>query len=428
MNNIQEYFNYLYSLERTGMKYDLENITSLLKHLANPHNNYQSIHLAGTNGKGATASFTASILMEHGLRTGLFTSPHIIRFNERIRVNGKSIPDKFIIDFLNKNDKIIREIKPSFFEVNTAMAFEYFAVKKVDIAVVECGLGGRLDSTNILHPGLSIITQIGIDHMQYLGNTLNKIALEKIGIVKPGIDVIVSDNNKSLKKLFKQKVDEGYLYYLDNILKIKPVKESDFKTYFSIGKQHNYSVPLLGNFQMRNAAAAIYACEKFLVDNGIKLIKTKIQKGLSNIAMNSGYRCRLERFRVNDNEFIIDVSHNADGLRQTRAALTEHKPDIVIFGIMEDKTVNEAVKEVLKISKNIVLTKADYKRASEPDILLNKFLKAGAQRSNLHISKSVKDAVKMAVEGNRKARILVTGSFFIAGEAAKALKLQKYFK
>jgi len=413
MKNIQDFFNYLYSLERTGMKYNLENITTLLKHLGNPHNDFQSIHVAGTNGKGATASFINSILMEHGLRTGLFTSPHLLRFNERIRVNGTAISDKYIINFLNGNKNIIRKIKPSFFEVSTAMAFEYFSKKKVGIAVVECGLGGRLDSTNILHPELSIITQIGMDHMQYLGNTLKKIALEKIGIVKPGIDIIVSDNNKILKTLFKSKIEREYLYYLDDVL-----KKDNYKKF-------RYSNPLPGTFQKRNAAAAILACEKYLNDIGIKPNNTKFHKGLKNVIINSGYHCRLERIKYKNRELIFDISHNAEGLKQTALALKNSIPDIVIFGIMEDKKIQDSLKEVLKISDNIILTKADYKRAAKPGYLLKLI---GKTNIKISITENVSHALITAIQNGKNKRILITGSFFVVSDAIKSLNLQKYFK
>ena len=206
MKDIREYFKYLYTLERSSMKYDLKNISLLLKELGNPHRNTKYIHIAGTNGKGAVASFLSSILTEYGFKTGLFTSPHILRFNERIRINGKTIPDSYIKTFLDENKKMIEKVMPSFFEVNTAIALKYFSDKKADIAIIETGLGGRLDSTNVIIPELIIITQIGIDHTDYLGKTLVSIAKEKMGIIKSGIDVVVSDTNKELRKLFEKKV------------------------------------------------------------------------------------------------------------------------------------------------------------------------------------------------------------------------------
>src|SRR4030095_4150421 len=426
MKNIRQYFDYLFTLERTGMKYDLINIKAILKHIGNPQNDFQSIHIAGTNGKGSTASFIASILMEHGLKVGLFTSPHILRFNERIRVNGKCISNKYIKEFLDRNNRIIRKIKPSFFEVNTTMAFEYFSTKKVDIAVVECGLGGRLDSTNVLYPSLSVITQIGMDHMQYLGNTLKKIAMEKIGIVKPGVEVIVSDNNKSLKKLFKKSIGKNFLCYLNDEITLKTKTNGLTGSTFVFNNRNKYHIPLSGQFQVRNAATAILASEKFLLANGISSSNIKIQKGLKNVVKNTGYRARLEVLKYNGKEIILDVSHNPDGLRQTVDTLKSFKPDIVIFGIMEDKNIPAAINEIIKLSEKFIFTKAKYKRAADPKNL-HKIASKIAPKNYYIIKDNVKGAVREALAGDGK-RILITGSFFITGEVIKALRIQKLFR
>jgi len=414
------------------MKYDLTNIKFILKHLRNPHNNFQSIHIAGTNGKGSTASFIASILMEHGLNVGLFTSPHIIRFNERIRVNGRCVSNIYIKDFLESNEKIIKKIKPSFFEVNTAMAFQYFSRMRVDIAVVECGLGGRLDSTNVIYPELSVIAQIGMDHMQYLGNTLKKIALEKIGIVKPGVDVVVSDNNKSLYNIFNRNIGSGYLKYLDKVCKIKILK-SDFKGNRFKLKQVNekeifYTTPLPGKFQARNAAAAIMTSSKYLNNIGIKPVKHLIQYGLSNVKENTGLHGRLEVIKHNGTDYILDVSHNIDGLKETLNTLKQYKPNIVIFGIMEEKDVINAVKEVINISDTIIFTKPDYKRAADPGILHEIAEKQKNKSKKIFIANNVSDALKISdIILDNKKRILIMGSFFLVSDAIKALKLQKMF-
>jgi dihydrofolate synthase/folylpolyglutamate synthase len=408
------------------MKYDLTNIKALLRHLGNPHNNFQSIHIAGTNGKGSTASFIASILMEHSLRVGLFTSPHILRFNERIRINGNCITDSFIKKFLNENNKIIRKISPSFFEVNTAMAFEYFSRKKVDIAVVECGLGGRLDSTNVLYPALSIITQIGMDHMQYLGNTLKKIAQEKVGIVKPGIEVIVSDNNKSLKKLFQQKIEKDFLFYMDDEIKILKLAERKFAALISNSEGFNFTIPLTGDFQARNAGAAIVASSKFLDENGICPSNKCIQKGLAKIKVNTGYHGRLESIKIKNSEFIFDVSHNSGGLEQTYKALKRKPPEVVIFGIMEDKDISAAINEILKLSNKIIFTKAKYKRAADPKKLYKIAAKKAPKSYNLVIKDKIDEAIKEALSSRAK-RILITGSFYLVSEAIKALGYQKIF-
>ena len=189
--NYNKCIEYLFGLERAGIKYNLKNISSLLKYLKNPQRNFKSIHIAGTNGKGSVSSILNSVLIEKGFKTGIYTSPHIRDFRERILVNGKFISKKFILDFTNKIHPEIERIKPSFFEVTTAMAFEYFSQKKVDYAVVETGLGGRLDSTNVMMPVVSVITSIGIDHVEFLGKTIKKISYEKAGIIKKNTPVIV---------------------------------------------------------------------------------------------------------------------------------------------------------------------------------------------------------------------------------------------
>ena len=285
--NIYEYFKWLYSLERVNMKYDLTNITKMLKAIGNPHEKFRSIHIAGTNGKGATASFIASALMEQGIKTGLFTSPHILNFNERIRINGKTISNNYIRKFLDENIKLIKKIKPSFFEVNTAMAFKYFADNNVDTAVIECGLGGRLDSTNIISPDVSVITQIDMDHMQFLGNTLKAIAKEKLGIVKPDVKTIVSDNNPELNKLFHSSINKNELLYIDDISRIritsKDSKKMDFSLKIGRNETVNFTSPLLGTYQARNISAAYFAVKECFKTNNITFAMQRYKKSFKNV-------------------------------------------------------------------------------------------------------------------------------------------------
>jgi len=427
--NINEYFQYLYSLERAGMKYDLTNITKLCKALGNPQDKFRSIHIAGTNGKGATASFTASALMEHGLKTGLFTSPHILQFNERIRVNGKCISNTYIKKFLEENIKLIKRIKPSFFEVNTAMACKYFADKKVDIAVIECGLGGRLDSTNILNPVVSAITQIDMDHMQFLGNTLHEIALEKLGIVKKGVKVIVSDNNRKLVSLFRKDITENELLYLDDIARMKVMSNSNGKLKFKVTPKGEKGIvlatPLPGNYQLRNAAASYFIVKQFLFETGIKFQPGKFKKGISDVKKNTGYFGRLELIKKNGKQYLLDVSHNPNGIKNTITSVKNigFKPDVVIFGIMSDKDHKSALKEILPLAKNVILTKPDYERAQEPGVLYADSLKLNS-RNFLILDNSVKGAIKIAGKMNYK-RIMVIGSFFMVSDALKALGIKR---
>ncbi len=432
MKDISEYFEFLYKLERTGMKYDLKNITALLKALGDPHKNFRSIHIAGTNGKGATASFAASVLAEHGLKTGLFTSPHILRFNERVRVNGKCISDIYVKNFLDDNEKLIRKVKPSFFEVNTALAFKYFEEKGVDVAVVEAGLGGRLDSTNVLYPDVSVITQIGMDHMQYLGNTLHKIAKEKLGIVKKNTPVIVSDNRKVLKNFFKSAIKQNQLHYLDDIIKFRRLKERAAGISFNLiynKRSTGLSTPLLGKYQARNAGAAILAANIFAEKNGFLLSTALIKRGIESVKMNTGYRGRLETITANKVNYILDVSHNPDGIMESVRSLSNRKIDLVIFGIMEDKDYRKVFEIILSSFRNIIITRPQYKRALEPSKLVRIALNSSAKRTQLMETMDVKEAIGLINNAKKKpGTVLVIGSFFLVSDAIKALKLEKHFE
>lgn len=426
--SINEYFKYLYTLERSGVKYDLKNITAILKSLGDPHKRLRFIHIAGTNGKGGTASYIASILMEQGYRVGLFTSPHILKFNERIRINGKCIPDKFITDFLDTNEKLIRKIRPSFFEVNTAIAFKYFSEKGVDIAVVEAGLGGRLDSTNVIIPELSIITQIAMDHMQFLGNTLEKIAIEKIGIVKPGVDVIVSDTNKSLKNVFKKKIRKSNLMFVDDYIKLL---ESSNKTSFSAvltenHKVFNFKSVQTADYQIRNAITAILAVHKYTKGS---ISSSAVKQGIQNVKSNTGYRARLERIKVKKMTYIFDISHNPDGIQSAINNLKGKQPNILIFAIMEDKDYERAVKIATRHFNRIIFTKPEYKRALDPEIMKNIANKNAVNKRKWFDSvKNVREALELAEkETKRNGTVLITGSFFLVSEAIRDLKLNKYF-
>lgn len=432
--SISEYFKYLYTLERTGVKYDLKNITALLKALGNPHKGKKFVHIAGTNGKGATASYIASMLMEQGLKVGLFTSPHILKFNERIRINGKCIPNKYITDFLDANEKLIKKVRPSFFEVNTALAFKYFADKGVDIAIIEAGLGGRLDSTNVITPVLSIITQTAMDHMQFLGNTLKKIAIEKIGIVKPGIDVIVSDTNKSLRNVFRKNIDKQHLFFVDEYAKKIGIQNTKTGTQFKakikdsineIASSLRSSQLTPGDYQLRNAITAILAVNK--LTNGT-ISASAVKRGIEKVKINTGYRARLEYVKVDRMTYIFDISHNPDGIQSAINNL-KPSPDILIFAIMEDKDYKKAVKIVASKFQRVIFTKPEYKRALNSDIMKNI-----AEKYNLDKTKQfdsvikVRNALNMAKsETNGKGTVLIMGSFFLVSEAIRDLKLQKYF-
>ena len=436
MKDIREYFKYLYTLERSSMKYDLKNISLLLKELGNPHRNTKYIHIAGTNGKGAVASFLSSILTEYGFKTGLFTSPHILRFNERIRINGKTIPDSYIKTFLDENKKMIEKVKPSFFEVNTAIALKYFSDKKADIAIIETGLGGRLDSTNVIIPELIIITQIGIDHTDYLGKTLVSIAKEKMGIIKSGIDVVVSDTNKELRKLFEKKVTNEHLYLLDRYVKTKTLRpkkgRTNFQTSVKISNRRSnfkFSSPLSGSYQVRNFTTSLLASVLYFNKLGIKINANKLQKSLQNIKTNTGYRGRFETVKLNGVNYIFDISHNPSGIEAALSNFSSKKPNAVLFAVMNDKDYKTALAKIIKTKSNIIFTQPVYKRALEANKLYDY---AGnlqnADAEKLFIEPNVKKALKLGGEiAGKNGYVLIIGSFFLVSEAIQALKIQKLF-
>lgn len=436
MKDIRKYFKYLFSLERSSMKYNLKNISFLLEAAGNPHLKTKFIHIAGTNGKGGTASFLASILTEHGLKTGLYTSPHILRFNERIRINGKAIPDSYVIGYLDNYKKVIEKIKPSFFEVNTAIALKYFAYKHVDIAVIESGLGGKLDSTNIIKPELIILTQIAIDHTDYLGNTLEKIAVEKIGIVKPGIDVVISDTNKRLKKLFISKIEPSRLYFLDNHVSTISVNNKSrdancFKlAYGNNSFSINLSSPLPGNYQVRNIAAAVFGALKYFENNKLKFKPANTKRAVRNVKINTGYRCRFEAVKKNNINYILDISHNPAGIKSALSNFMKAKPDIIIFAMMNDKDYKEGINEILKTGSKIVFTQPNYKRAIPAEVLYGYAKKSKyTPVNNIYYKVKVSDAIELAkYSAGSDGVVLFIGSFFLISEAIKELKIQKLFK
>jgi dihydrofolate synthase/folylpolyglutamate synthase len=428
VNRIYDILDNLYKLERSGMKYSLDNITRLMAALGNPHKKLKIVHIAGTNGKGAVASFASSILQENGFKTGLFTSPHILKFNERIRINGKTIPDKYIKGFVEKNKKLIKNVRPSFFEVNTAIALKYFADNKVDVAVIEAGLGGRLDSTNIIKPVVSVITEIAIDHTDYLGRTMKEIAKEKAAILKPGVPAVISDAHRSLRSIFKDRQTNADIFFLDEIAGYRIMDTNWNGSLFAVpGSRDTFEIPLAGDYQVRNAVTAIAAVEVFFRETGYKPVSAKqFKKGLMKVKKNTGYRCRLEFLKHRNKHWILDISHNPDGII---AAMTSAKPLlrkfgklVVIFGMMKDKDYKASLKALADLADFIILTKPDYERAIVPETLL-KYARTNRldMKAVIHIAGTVNDAIERAQEitGKRDV-ILVIGSFFLVSDVIKA--------
>ncbi|MGF1638656.1 MAG: bifunctional folylpolyglutamate synthase/dihydrofolate synthase [Cyclobacteriaceae bacterium] len=324
--DFKEALDYLYArlpmYQRVGAsayKKSLDNTLELCAHLSNPHHNFKSIHIAGTNGKGSTAHMLAAVLQEAGYDTGLYTSPHLKRFTERIRVNGNEVTEDYVCRFVEDNTDIMEALQPSFFEVTVAMAFDYFSKQDVDIAIIETGLGGRLDSTNVCWPELSVITNIGFDHMDMLGNTLELIAAEKAGIIKSKVPVIIGNFQKEVSPIFKKvaKENNSELFYADQIFKCTNVQFEPTRMVFDIEKNgkltyERLALDLPGSYQTKNIPAVLLALDLLPAqDFVIELID--IRRGLANVHSVTGLKGRWQKLQSNPSVY-CDTAHNIDGV------------------------------------------------------------------------------------------------------------------
>ncbi|HET8886326.1 MAG TPA: folylpolyglutamate synthase/dihydrofolate synthase family protein [Salinimicrobium sp.] len=309
---------------KSAYKNDLSNIIKLAAHLNNPQRQFKSIHVAGTNGKGSTSHMLASVFQEAGYKTGLYTSPHLKDFRERVKINGKEIPENYVIDFMQEHRKFFEENNLSFFEMSVGLAFDFFASEKVDITIIEVGLGGRLDSTNIISPELSIITNIGLDHTQILGDSLEKIAAEKAGIIKEGIPVVIGKTSPETKPVFEDfsnRKNAPIIFaedYTDQIF------ESDLK----------------GAYQKENKATVLQALA--VLRDSWKISDENIKSGLLKVVENTGLRGRWEVLQQHP-KVIGDTAHNEDGLKWTLKQLLQEDFDSlhIVLGVVNDKDLSK---------------------------------------------------------------------------------------
>jgi dihydrofolate synthase/folylpolyglutamate synthase len=406
--------DYLFKLERRGIKYNLSNIKKLLSFLGNPEKNFKSVHIAGTNGKGSVSSIINSVLIEKGFRCGLYTSPHIIDFRERILVNGEWASKKFIIDFTNRINSLIKKIEPSFFEVATAMAFEYFSKEKVDYAVIETGLGGRLDSTNVLLPELSVITTIAIDHVDFLGDTIEKIAYEKAGIIKKNIPVVTGNLKPAALKVIKEKAIKTKSELTQSSKnEIEILKRNEAGIEFRFEKQ-KFKFPVIGDYQLNNLRTSLAAIKILSQKSSLKISKSNIQKGLSNIKANSNFYGRFDTIKLSP-KIVTDVSHNEQAFENIAVNLKyfKYKNLIVLFGMMKDKNYQKCLNILSKLDAKIILTRPLYPRAEEPA----KLYETVKNKSKFIPVQKLNDAFTYALNiSDKKDMILVTGSFFLVSE------------
>lgn len=425
----KEVINFLFSqlpmYQRDGKaayKANLDNTIALDKHFNHPHKNFKSIHIAGTNGKGSVSHILASVLQEQGYKVGLYTSPHLKDFRERIKINGEMISEKAVVDFVKNNKEIIKELTPSFFEITVAMAFDYFSNEKIDYAVIEVGMGGRLDSTNIISPELSIITNIGFDHTQFLGDTLEKIAIEKAGIIKENTSVIIGETQVETKEIFLIKAGEknSSIYFADEYFNIEyALIDKDNKQVFNVRNYKNQivyeklKIDLLGLYQKKNTITALKALE-ILSEKYIAISLSSIYKGFENVVSNTGLMGRWQC--LGNNPLIIcDTAHNKEGLSYVLSQLKNiaYKELHIVLGTVDDKNVDEILKLFPK-DASYYFTRASIPRALDQNILFEKAKNAGLQG---HVFNTVKSAYTSAKKNaGSNDMIFIGGSTFIVAE------------
>lgn len=404
---------------KAAYKADLNNTIELDKHLGHPHTKYKTIHIAGTNGKGSVSHMLASIFQQAGLKTGLYTSPHLLDFRERIKVNGKMIEKDYVVNFVNDNKDIINKIKPSFFEITVAMAFDYFAKQNVDIAIIETGLGGRLDSTNIITPVLTIITNIGLDHMQFLGDTKQKIALEKAGIIKRNIPVITGEKDPEIQDiLLKKAQDTGAMtcfakrrFYTKIINQTNEYQEIAIKNAQS-GTTFNISLDLLGEYQQKNVGT-VFASLQVLIPM-FNIPKDDIVAALANVKKNTGLRGRWEVIGTSP-KVICDTAHNIDGIKEVVNQLQKLQKNTlhIIMGMVDDKDIQNVLK-LFPADAEYYFTKAKIPRAMDENSLAEKASLTGLNGKTFS---TVKDAYNFALsQAQPNDIIFVGGSTFIVAD------------
>jgi dihydrofolate synthase/folylpolyglutamate synthase len=445
-------FNSLPMYHRIGQaayKADITNTVSLMHHLGNPERRFRSIHVAGTNGKGSVSHMLASILMQAGYKVGLYTSPHLVDFRERIRINGAMIPQEEVTRFVELHKDYMQSLQLSFFEMTVGLAFDYFATQQVDVAVVEVGMGGRLDSTNVIMPDLSIITNIGFDHTQFLGNTLPLIAGEKAGIIKPGVPVVIGESHPETRPVFEQKAAEmgAPIYFADDRYRIiaqpepPSLQSSDLR--FTVEKMgiengelriENYpsaaalnvtgdtpaqfTCPLSGSYQLKNLATLFQALE-LLPTVGYTISPDNIRNGIARVVQDTGLHGRWEKMDEHPLT-ICETAHNADGVRAMLQKLGEipYHHLHLIYGCVNDKDFRSILQMLPHDSTTYYYTQPSVPRALPVAQLAEAAASCGMAGETFS---QVADAIR-AARANADPRhdlVLVTGSIFLVADAVE---------
>ncbi|WP_281298339.1 bifunctional folylpolyglutamate synthase/dihydrofolate synthase [Flavobacterium limnophilum] len=403
--NYQETINWMfnqlpmYQLQgASAYKKDLTNAYLLANHLGNPEKNLKCIHVAGTNGKGSTSHMLASVLQESGYKVGLYTSPHLKDYRERIKINGDEISEDFVCEFINKNKTFFEANDMSFFEMTVGLAFDYFAKEKVDIAIIEVGMGGRLDATNIITPLVSAITNIALDHTQFLGNTLESIAYEKAGIIKPGIPVVIGEYTNETKPVFLAKA-----------------KENNSKIYFASDLIHeNHPSDLIGDYQVHNKKTVLQTIAVINAQNDFKIHETNIKSGLLNVVKNTGLKGRWQKLGESP-KIICDTAHNKNGLEIVMKQIQKEKYDTlhIVLGVVNDKDLDEVL-PLFPTAAIYYFCKPNIPRGLEAVLLQEKAQKFNLKGKTYHSVTEAYDASRNMATKNDF--VFVGGSTFVVAE------------
>lgn len=403
-----------------AIKKDLTNTIKICEAIENPQKKFISVHIAGTNGKGSTSHMLAAILQTAGYKVGLYTSPHLHDFRERIKVNGKMCEEEFVVQFTSKIQPLIDEIEPSFFEITVAMAFEYFALQQVDVAIIETGLGGRLDSTNVITPELSIITNIGWDHMQLLGDTLQKIAFEKAGIIKENIPVVIGETSPETKDIFITQAREksADIFFADDNQYVDSF--SNEKGYLKVvvddrrkNEKPAYLLDLGGLYQRKNLLTVLEAVHQLQI-KGWKIQQSHITTALQHVKRLTGLHGRWEVI-LQKPKLVLDVAHNVDGVKQLVEQLEFETFDhlYMVIGMVKDKDVDEVLKLLPRYAR-YYFTKAQIPRAMDQEDLLQRAKQHGLNGYSFDdVNIALKEVLTHAKENDL---ILVCGSVFLVAE------------